>query len=36
MKKILCILFSSLVLFAASGGQADKEVLEAMNGYGTR
>ncbi len=33
MKKIICILFSSLVLFAANGGQADKEVLEAMDGY---
>ena len=33
MKKIICILFSSLVLFAASGGQAEKEVLEAMNVY---
>lgn len=33
MTTIICILFSSLVLFAANGGQADKEVLDAMNGY---
>lgn len=33
MPTIICILFSSLVLFAANGGQADKEVLDAMNGY---
>ena len=32
MKKLICILFSSLVLFGATGGQADKEVLDAMNG----
>lgn len=33
MTTIICILFSSFVLFAANGGPADKEVLDAMNGY---